>query len=88
MDTVAGPAERVVYVGGDYVPESEAKISVFDHVALCGDAVYDTVCAWNSRVIKLDEHSQRSHVATSTVRPMSVQPAAIQHLASCSTVPS
>ena len=59
MNIGTGSAERQVYVGGEYVPENEARISVFDHVVLYGDAVYDTACAWGGQVFKLDEHVDR-----------------------------
>jgi branched-chain amino acid aminotransferase len=51
--------EAIVYVNGDFYPENEAKISVFDHVILYGDGVYDTLVAWNNMVFKLDEHIDR-----------------------------
>ncbi|WP_420631413.1 branched-chain-amino-acid transaminase [Candidatus Leptofilum sp.] len=59
MNIGTGSSERQVYVGGEYVPENEARISVFDHVVLYGDAVFDTACAWGGRVFKLDEHVNR-----------------------------
>ena len=59
MNIGTGSSERQVYVGGEYVPENEARISVFDHVVLYGDAVFDTACAWNGKVFKLDEHIDR-----------------------------
>ena len=59
MNIGTGSAERQVYLGGEYVPENEARISVFDHVVLYGDAVYDTACAWSGKVFKLDEHVDR-----------------------------
>ncbi len=59
MSQVTGAADRVVYVGGKFVPEGEATISVFDHVVLYGDGVYDTCCAWGGRVFKLQEHIDR-----------------------------
>ena len=59
MNIGTGSPERQVYVGGEYVPENEARISVFDHVVLYGDAVYDTACAWGGKVFKLDEHVDR-----------------------------
>ena len=51
--------ESIVYLNGEFVPGSEARISVFDHVVLYGDGVYDTMCAWNHMVFKLDEHVDR-----------------------------
>ena len=59
MNIGTGSPERQVYVGGEYVPENEARISVFDHVVLYGDGVYDTACAWGGKVFKLDEHVDR-----------------------------
>ena len=51
--------EWIAYVNGEYVPQSEAKLSIFDHGILYGDGVYDTYCAWNGYIFKLDEHIDR-----------------------------
>jgi branched-chain amino acid aminotransferase len=51
--------ESIIYIDGQFLAEGEAKISVFDHVVLYGDGVYDTCCAWNGNVFKLDEHIDR-----------------------------
>jgi branched-chain amino acid aminotransferase len=51
--------EAIVYVNGGFFPEKEAKISVFDHVILYGDGVYDTLVAWNNMIFKLNEHVDR-----------------------------
>ncbi len=59
MSRDTGSDELVVYIDGDFYPESEAKVSVFDHVVLYGDAVYDTCCAWAGQIFKLDEHVDR-----------------------------
>ncbi|MEQ8366022.1 MAG: D-amino acid aminotransferase, partial [Roseicyclus sp.] len=32
---------RTVYVNGDYVPEDEAKVSIFDRGFLFADGVYE-----------------------------------------------
>ena len=34
---------RIVYVNGDYVPEEDAKVSVFDRGFLFADGVYNWV---------------------------------------------
>ena len=60
--------EPIVYVSGKYVPETEARISVFDHVILYGDGVYDTMCAWNHMVFKLDEHVDRLYESAHAVK--------------------
>jgi branched-chain amino acid aminotransferase len=56
---MAPEKEWIAYVNGEYVPQSEAKLSIFDHGILYGDGVFDTWCAWNGYIFKLDEHTER-----------------------------
>jgi len=51
----------LVYVNGEFVPESEAKVSVFDHGFLYGDGVFEGIRAYNGRVFKLKEHIDRMY---------------------------
>lgn len=51
--------EWVAYVNGEYVSQSEAKLSIFDHGILYGDGVFDTCCTWNGCIFKLDQHVDR-----------------------------
>jgi len=51
--------DLLVYIDGKFVPESEAKISVFDHGFLYGDGVFEGIRAYNGRVFKLMEHLDR-----------------------------
>jgi branched-chain amino acid aminotransferase len=60
--------EPIVYVNGEFVPEGEARISVFDHVVLYGDGVYDTLCAWNHAIFKLDEHVDRLYESAYAIK--------------------
>src|SRR4030067_2879852 len=56
-----------VYIDGNYVPSNKASISVFDHGFLYGDGVFDTICAWNGYLFRLNEHVHRLfHSAKST----------------------
>jgi branched-chain amino acid aminotransferase len=48
-----------VYIDGNYFPEQEAKISVFDHGLLYGDGVFEGIRAYNGRVFRLEEHIDR-----------------------------
>ena len=48
-----------VYIDGRYVRAEEAKISVFDHGFLYGDAVFEGIRAYGGKVFKLDEHLDR-----------------------------
>lgn len=48
-----------VYLNGQFVPEEEAKISVFDHGLLYGDGVFEGIRAYDGYVFKLDRHIER-----------------------------
>jgi len=50
---------RIIYLNGQYVPESEARISIFDRGTLFGDAVYDVVPVLSDRFINFDSHYSR-----------------------------
>lgn len=51
--------EFLVYLDGEFVPRSEAKVSVFDHGLLYGDGVFEGIRAYNGVVFKLREHIDR-----------------------------
>lgn len=51
--------ERVVYLNGRLVPESQAMVSVFDRGVQWGDAVYDAARTFQHRPFKLREHIDR-----------------------------
>lgn len=51
--------EYKVYLNGKFVPESEARISVYDHGFLYGDGVFEGIRAYNGRIFRLDEHVER-----------------------------
>ena len=52
-------SERVAYVNGHLVPESEAVVSIRDRGFLQGDAVFDTTRTFGGRIFRLDEHLDR-----------------------------
>ena len=52
-------SESIVYVNSEFVPESQARISILDHAVLYGDGVFDTVAGWGGRIFKLEEHVDR-----------------------------
>lgn len=52
-------AARVVYVNGDYVPEADAKISIFDRGFLMGDAVYEVTAVVQGKLLDFDSHIAR-----------------------------
>ncbi len=51
--------ELLIYIDGKFYPESEAKISVFDHGFLYGDGVFEGIRSYNGIVFKLKEHIDR-----------------------------
>jgi len=50
---------RIVYVNGDYVPEEDAKVSVFDRGFLFADGVYEVTSVLDGKLIDFDGHAKR-----------------------------
>ena len=48
-----------IYIDGQFFPEQEAKISVFDHGLLYGDGVFEGIRFYNGKVFFCDEHLER-----------------------------
>ncbi len=48
-----------IYIDGELLPESEAKVSVFDHGLLYGDGIFEGIRFYNGRVFRLEEHLER-----------------------------
>jgi D-alanine transaminase len=51
--------ERIVYVNGDYLPEVDAKISVFDRGFLMADGVYEVTSVLDGKLVDFDGHVKR-----------------------------
>src|SRR5258708_27478139 len=51
--------ELTIYLDGKFVPEAEAKVSVFDHGLLYGDGIFEGIRFYNGRVFRLEEHLDR-----------------------------
>ena len=51
--------ERVVYFNGKLVPESEARVSIYDSALMFGDVAFDMTRSFNKRQFKLREHLER-----------------------------
>lgn len=50
---------RTVYVNGEYLPEGEAKVSIFDRGFLFADAVYEVTSVLDGKLIDFDGHAVR-----------------------------
>lgn len=51
--------EASIYIDGEFFPEADAKISVFDHGLLYGDGVFEGIRFYDGRVFRLEEHIDR-----------------------------
>ncbi|MCY2966826.1 MAG: aminotransferase class IV [Planctomycetota bacterium] len=52
-------SSRVVYFNGQFVPESEARVSIFDSALMYGDMAFEMTRTYNRRPFKLREHLDR-----------------------------
>ena len=50
---------RTVYLNGEYLPESEAKVSIFDRGFLMADGVYEVTSVLDGKLIDFDGHAKR-----------------------------
>jgi D-alanine transaminase len=50
---------RIVYVNGDYLPEEEAKVSVFDRGFLFADGVYEVTSVLGGKLLDFAGHAKR-----------------------------
>lgn len=61
-------AEQRVYLNGEFLPLSQAKISVLDRGFLFGDGVYEVVPVYGGRPLRLPEHLQRLERSLAGIR--------------------
>ncbi len=59
---------RVVYFNGKFVPESEAKISIYDSALMFGDMVFEMTRSFNGSQWKLREHLDRLYSGLKILR--------------------
>ncbi|MCY4315294.1 MAG: D-amino-acid transaminase [Roseovarius sp.] len=50
---------RTVYLNGEYLPETEAKISIFDRAFLMADGVYEVTSVLGGKLIDFEGHIRR-----------------------------
>ena len=50
---------RTVYLNGDYLPETEAKVSIFDRGFLMADGVYEVTSVLDGKLIDFAGHAKR-----------------------------
>ena len=59
---------RLVYFNGKFVPESEAKISIYDSALMFGDMVFEMTRSFNKKQFKLKEHIERLYLGLKIFR--------------------
>ena len=52
-------SQRVVYFNGEFVPECEARVSIFDSALMFGDMAFEMTRTFKRRPFKLREHLER-----------------------------
>lgn len=57
-----------VYLNGEYLPLSEAKVSVLDRGFLFGDGVYEVIPAYAGRLFRLEDHIVRLNNSLAGIR--------------------
>ena len=50
---------RTVYLNGDYLPETEARVSIFDRAFLMADGVYEVTSVLGGKLIDFEGHLKR-----------------------------
>ncbi|WP_378942363.1 D-amino-acid transaminase [Mesorhizobium sp. ANAO-SY3R2] len=50
---------RIVYLNGAWLPEEEAKVSVFDRGFLMADAIYEVTCVLDGKLVEYPGHAAR-----------------------------
>lgn len=66
---------RTVYFNGELVPETEAKVSIYDSSLMFGDMVFEMTRSFNKSQFKLREHIHRLYAGLKILRiPLQMTP--------------
>lgn len=60
--------ERLVYISGEYYPEADAKVSVFDSAVMLGDCVTESTRTFAHQPFKLQAHVERLYKSLKVCR--------------------
>ncbi len=55
--------ERQVFINGTFVPEHEAKVSIYDSALMFGDMVFEMTRSFNKEQFKLRDHLERLYAS-------------------------
>ncbi|OGN91632.1 MAG: hypothetical protein A2Z70_04570 [Chloroflexi bacterium RBG_13_48_17] len=59
--------EEIIYLNGDLIPGSQAKLSPFNYGFLYGYGLFETMRSYSGSIFRLDRHLARLHEATETL---------------------
>ncbi len=60
---MSGKPERYVYFNGNFIHESEARISIYDSALMFGDMVFEMTRSFNKQQFMLREHLERLYAS-------------------------
>ena len=52
-------SERITYMNGEFIPESDAKVHFRDRSFKYGDGVFDMTRTFGHKIFKIEEHVER-----------------------------
>lgn len=61
-------ASNIVYLNGEYLPLSEAKVSVLDRGFLFGDGVYEVIPSYSGHLFRIEDHLHRLEISLQRIR--------------------
>lgn len=59
---MTSPSGRIVYVNGEFLPEADARLSIFDRGFLFGDGIYEVTSVLEGKLIDSDLHLSLIHI--------------------------
>ena len=68
MPTHASATPNIAYVNGQFLPENEAKVSIFDRGFLFGDGIYEVTPVIDGRLVDREAHMSRLKRSLGEVR--------------------
>jgi len=72
---MSGSEERLVYYNGKFVPEREARVSIFDSALMFGDMVFEMTRSFNKVQFRLREHIDRLYAGVKMLKiPIEMTP--------------
>ena len=61
-------SDKKVYLNGEFLPLSEAKVSVFDRGFLFGDGVYEVIPSYSGHLFRMQDHLDRLQASLTRIR--------------------